>query len=47
MVLAPIAYQKVLQRLVFALRADQQKRWFKEEAGEALVMAGYEKDLNW
>jgi len=26
---------------------DQQKRWFKEEAGEALVMAGYEKDLNW
>jgi len=26
---------------------DDVKRWFKEEAGEALIAAGYEQDLNW
>ena len=26
---------------------EDQKRWFKETAGEALVKHGYEKDLNW
>ncbi|MBX3402019.1 MAG: sulfotransferase domain-containing protein [Phycisphaeraceae bacterium] len=26
---------------------DRIKRIFKEEAGEALILAGYEKDLNW
>ncbi|MCA9273258.1 MAG: sulfotransferase [Phycisphaerales bacterium] len=26
---------------------DDVKRWYKEEAGEALIVAGYEKDLNW
>jgi hypothetical protein len=26
---------------------DEQKRWFKEEAGETLIRAGYEKDGNW
>lgn len=26
---------------------ENQIRWFKEEAGHALVLAGYEKDLNW
>ncbi|MBX3406012.1 MAG: sulfotransferase domain-containing protein [Phycisphaeraceae bacterium] len=26
---------------------DDFRRWFKEEAGEALVRTGYEQDLNW
>lgn len=26
---------------------DDVKRWYKEEAGEALIAAGYEQDLNW
>jgi hypothetical protein len=26
---------------------DKQKKWFKEEAGEVLIAAGYEKDNNW
>lgn len=26
---------------------DDFRRWFKEEAGEALIAAGYEKDNNW
>ena len=26
---------------------ERNARWFREEAGEALVRAGYEKDLNW
>lgn len=26
---------------------DRQKQWFKDEAGEALIAAGYEKDGNW
>jgi hypothetical protein len=26
---------------------DDQKRWFKEEAGDVLVRAGYEKDVHW
>ena len=26
---------------------DDSKRWFKEEAGEALIRAGYAQDLNW
>lgn len=26
---------------------DDVKRWYKEEAGDALIAAGYEKDLNW
>ena len=26
---------------------DDFKKWFKEEAGEALIKTGYERDLNW
>ncbi len=26
---------------------DEQKRWFKEEAGDVLIRAGYAKDANW
>ncbi|HED53014.1 MAG TPA: sulfotransferase [Phycisphaerales bacterium] len=27
--------------------SDQTKKWFQEEAGQALIAAGYEHDLNW
>ena len=26
---------------------EESKKWFKEEAGDALILAGYEENLNW